>query len=935
MSGFFNKILSPGENPHACDCAKTPKPLPSTAACATQSTDMTDQRTFELRLTPHGTVTPTAATEPSPQTQRLREHFAEHEAAGLIALAAGGVPSGAGRSITFWHDIAAEFLRALCHLPEGSDLSEMADPDATRLAEWVLNAPPMPGGEYLTPDTLRDLWQRLSDWTRGRITEVGGLGTFLETHASRWARVGRVTLHLAENKKDPDYPFAFMASYATGISSAGKVRRLPLGRALQEYAGKRQKPELLKLLTPLHAAAKRSELIDDLVETGDVFHPLVWTPQEAFAFLREIPLYEECGLLAQLPNWWRRRARPQVSVNLDSDKGGTVGKDSLLKFDISVALGGARLDPDEIEQLLNSEENLIQLRGEWIEVDRDKLQQALDHWKKVEHEAGQDGISFIEGMRLLAGAPADLGTSDDIYEEDRSWHLVEASGTLRKKLASLRTPDGLGGTQPTTLHATLRHYQLAGLNWLWLCSQLGVGACLADDMGLGKTIQVLAALLRQREESPDASPALLVVPASLIGNWKAEAAHFAPGLTLAIAHPSETKRADLDKIAKSPARHLRGTDLVITTYSMVARLSWLTNIDWSWIVLDEAQAIKNPGAGQTKAVKKLTGTTRVALTGTPVENRLGDLWSIFDFINPGLLGSAAKFKQFATAMEKNHHARYAPLRQLVAPYILRRMKTDPSIAPDLPDKTEMQVFCGLAKPQAALYQQAVKSLAKALEDEETSGIQRRGLVLGALTRFKQICNHPSLFTGDGGYAPEASAKFARLATLCEEIAGRGEKVLVFTQFREITDPLAAHLTEVFGRDGLILHGGTAVKQRKQLVADFQRDDGPPFFILSLKAGGTGLNLTAASHVVHFDRWWNPAVENQATDRAFRIGQQRNVLVHKFVTCGTIEEKIDALIAEKQQMSNEILDGDGGTALTEMSDEQILEMVTLDLERATG
>ena len=262
------------------------------------------------------------------------------------------------------------------------------------------------------------------------------------------------------------------------------------------------------------------------------------------------------------------------------------------------------------------------------------------------------------------------------------------------------------------------------------------------------------------------------------------------------------------------------------------------------------------------------------------------------------------------------------------------MKTDPGIAPDLPDKTEMQVFCGLAKSQAILYQQSVKVLAKALESDDTSGIQRRGMVLGALTRFKQICNHPSLFTGDGGYAPEASAKFARLGALCEEIAGRGEKVLVFTQFREITEPLAAFLSDIFGRNGLILHGGTAVKNRQQLVADFQREDGPPFFILSLKAGGTGLNLTAASHVIHFDRWWNPAVENQATDRAFRIGQQRNVLVHKFVTRGTIEEKIDALIAEKQQMSNEILEGDGGTALTEMSNEQILEMVTLDLDRAT-
>jgi superfamily II DNA or RNA helicase len=889
---------------------------------------------LELRLTPHGMVTPVTEGETPEEFQRVKDGFSECEAAGLMALAAGGLPAGATHSLRFWHDVAAEYLRALCHVPEGGALEEIALPDSTRLAGWTLNAPPMPGGEYLSPAVLRELWQRLSGWTSAQVATAGGLASFLEARASRWARVGRVTLHLAENKNDTDFPFAFMASYAAGISSAGKMRRLPLGSALKEYADKRQKPELIKLLSPIHAAAKHSALLRDLVDTGDVFHPIVWTPAEAYAFLREIPLYEESGLLAQLPNWWKRRARPQVSVQLDSGRGGAVGKDSLLKFDISVALGEETLSPQEIERLLASPENLIQLRGQWVEVDREKLQQALDHWKQVERHAGKDGIGFIEGMRLLAGLSTGLPATDD-DDESRSWHRVEAAGALREKLAALRSPGGLGGSAPAALRATLRGYQLAGLNWLWLCSRLGIGACLADDMGLGKTIQVLATLLRHREAEPGAKPALLIVPASLIGNWKTEAARFAPSLRLVIAHPSETPRAELETMAESPEKSLPGIDLVISTYSMVSRLAWLAESGWSWIILDEAQAIKNPGAAQTKAVKKITASMRVALTGTPVENRLGDLWSIFDFINPGLLGGAAKFKDFAKTLEKRERAQYAPLRRLVAPYILRRMKTDPGIAPDLPDKTEMQVFCGLSKPQAVLYQQAVRALATALDDGETSGIQRRGLVLGALTRFKQICNHPSLFTGDGGYLPEASAKFARLGSLCEEIAARGEKVLVFTQFREITDPLAAYLTTVFGCGGLILHGGTAVKSRQLLVADFQREDGPPFFILSLKAGGTGLNLTAASHVIHFDRWWNPAVENQATDRAFRIGQRRNVLVHKFVTRGTIEEKIDALIAAKKQMSDELLEGDAGAALTEMSDEQILEMVALDLERATG
>jgi non-specific serine/threonine protein kinase len=455
-------------------------------------------------------------------------------------------------------------------------------------------------------------------------------------------------------------------------------------------------------------------------------------------------------------------------------------------------------------------------------------------------------------------------------------------------------------------------------------------------MGLGKTVQVLAALLRGRGTSSRKKvvPALLVVPASLLGNWSAEAARFAPSLKLLLAHPSETGKSELKGMADDPELALKGIDLVITTYSMLARLDWMVAMEWSWVILDEAQAIKNPSTKQTKWVKKLRGSARVALTGTPVENRLGDLWSIFDFLNPGLLGTVTRFKVFAKSLEAREHARYAPLRRLVAPYILRRMKTDPKIVPDLPEKTEMRVYCGLTKPQARLYQEGVNALDKALQEPTgRDRMKRRGLVLSFLMRFKQICNHPSQVNGDGIYDPKASAKFGRLEALCGEMASRGEKVLLFTQFREITDPLAEYLESVFGRPGLTLHGGTAVKRRKDLVAEFQRADGPPFMVLSIKAGGTGLNLTAASHVVHFDRWWNPAVEDQATDRAFRIGQERHVMVHKLVTRGTIEEKIDALIHEKRQMADALLDGGAEKALTEMSDDEILEMVSLDLGRA--
>ncbi len=349
------------------------------------------------------------------------------------------------------------------------------------------------------------------------------------------------------------------------------------------------------------------------------------------------------------------------------------------------------------------------------------------------------------------------------------------------------------------------------------------------------------------------------------------------------------------------------------------------------MILDEAQAIKNPGAKQTRAVKALNASWRIALTGTPVENRLGDLWSIFDFLNPGLLGSAKAFTRLSKSMASGRQGGYAPLRRLMQPYILRRLKTDKNVIADLPDKTEMNAYCLLSKRQAALYEQSVGEMKKALEELE--GIERRGVVLAFLMRFKQICNHPSQWLGDGSYAAEDSGKLTRLGELAESIAARQDKVLVFTQFREMTEPLALFLAEVFGKSGLVLHGGTPVKKRQTMVERFQEDDRVPFLVASLKAGGVGLNLTAASHVIHFDRWWNPAVENQATDRAYRIGQKKNVLVHKFVCRGTIEERIDELIASKQQLSDEILSGGTESALTEMSNEELISMVSLDLTSA--
>lgn len=871
-----------------------------------------------LGLTPHGTLI--ALTPDSP----LGRAFAQSEPAGLLSL--GGHPAEADADATalFWKTFADAFLRALCHLPEGTETFDtLPRPDASTLTEWILNAPPMRGGEYLSTEVLLDLWTRLEDWTRASLTLTPGLSAWLEQHAPAWARVGRVTVHLAENPKDPECPFAFLATYAAGVSQSGRLAQLPLGKALAEYSGAKNKAALIKLLTPLHRAAKSCPLLADLVETGDVFHPLVWTPEEAYQFLRQVPVYEDAGLLVRLPNWWKKKAsRPRVAATIGGEQAGSLGLGALLDFQIHVEVDGRKLTPREIQGLLAGDDGLVFLRGQWIEVDREKLRQALDHWEAL---ANNGEISFVEGMRLLAGAPADLkesGESDASHE----WAFAQPGEWLADKLAALASPNPL--PPPPTLRATLRPYQARGLDWLWFCAQAGLGACLADDMGLGKTLQVLAALLRKKDAQPDAAPSLLVLPASLIGNWKREAARFAPALRLHVVHRSEGP----DALTAPSAKRLASLDLVVTTYGMLTRVKWPSAVAWSWVILDEAQAVKNPASRQSKAVRALPASARLALTGTPVENHLGDLWALFDFLNPGLLGTSSRFRDFIKTLHSTATDRFAPLRRLTAPYILRRLKTDKTILTDLPDKTEMKVFCSLAPVQARLYQQTADALREALAT--AAGMERRGLVLAYLMRFKQVCNHPDQLTKTGTFDPAQSAKFQRLIALCEEIASRGEKALVFTQFRELTEPLASCLTPVFSRPGLILHGGTPVKDRQRLVDAFQRDDGPPFFVLSLKAGGSGLNLTAAAHVIHFDRWWNPAVENQATDRAFRIGQHRNVLVHKFVTSGTLEEKVDALLTEKQDTADALLTGGAEKTLTEMTDSELLAFIRLDLNQAT-
>jgi superfamily II DNA or RNA helicase len=891
-----------------------------------------------LGISPVGRVhldfLPSDSDQPAPGiAARIRKAFERGSGSGLLHLGATELASTLPPSLAFGRELAHWFMARLCAVPGLAQQwqSVQIAPPRAELEQLAARMPPMAGAEYLDIERLEALWAEVHAAAREEIAaEDGDVQRWLTHKHPSWNMVGRVCFHLAENKASEDVPFAFLATYAAQVSQQARVQHVPLGRALQEYAGAANRAALLALLLPVQRASEQSPWLKSLIDSGAIFHPTAWTPRDAHQFLQNIPVFEASGIVVRIPDWWKPQQppRPQVKVNIGNRASG-LGLDAMLDFNVSISLGDEQLSEAEWQQLLSAGDGLVRLKGQWVEVDRAKLDAVLAHWKKVQKSAAGGEISFLQGMRLLAGATLESDSKEAPSAAVAAWSGITAGDWLQDVLEGLHRPHGDMLSVPE-LRAQLRPYQQDGVRWLWWLNQLGLGGCLADDMGLGKTVQVLALLLMAKSAA-DPGPHLLVVPASLIANWQSEMARFAPSLRLLVAHPSVISAKELAASGAEAAERLADVDVVITSYGSLLRVPWIAQTQWSLTVLDEAQAIKNPGTKQTRAVKALKSRVRLALTGTPVENRLGDLWSLFDFICPGLLGSDKAFSRLAKRMAEDGQAGYAPLRKLVQPYILRRLKSDKRIIADLPDKTEVKAYCSLSRVQARLYQESIDALAKQIDTLD--GIKRRGAVLAFLMRLKQICNHPSQWLGDGAYVDGDSGKFARLREIVEEIAARQEKVLVFTQFQEMTAPLADFLHGVYGQPGLVLHGATPVKARKALVDDFQREQGPPFFVLSIKAGGTGLNLTAASHVIHFDRWWNPAVENQATDRAYRIGQKKNVLVHKFICRGTVEEKIDALIEAKLGLSNEILESGAEMVLSEMSNDELLRLVSLDLERA--
>jgi len=698
----------------------------------------------EVVLTPNATLN--LNRDSFIQVPQIQKAFSSDWREGWFEIAASKFVLSLYPALRFWQSISHAFLTKLCHLPEEAEFSFIASEDQW-FDDWIANAPPLTGGEYLSVAVLEKMWGELNAWVREASERYEGVHVFLRERAPKWQQVGRVCFHLAENKNHPDRPFAFLATYATGFNASGQLKHLPLKKAIEQYAGDNNRDTLIKLLTPVQKGSEKCSWLKKILGSMEVYQTLVWSIAEAYELLKSVQELEECGLIVRIPNWWRQRVRPQVSVTIDSNQS-SVGVDALLNFDVQVALGGQILSENELRELLRSEEKLISIRGEWVEVDSQKLQEALTHWNAIKHRSKNGTVSFIEGMRLLSGAPSDL-QNDAFIEEHRPWVAINAGNALAQTLRNLRDPSNISSEEGIkNLNAVLRPYQKEGVNWLSLLVSMGLGACLADDMGLGKTIQILSLLLIQQERSK--TPSLLIVPASLLGNWRREAERFAPSLKLIFLHSSEIDAKILASAENSPEDFFASYQLVVTTYSMVARQSWLSKVAWKLVILDEAQAIKNAGTKQSRMIKKLQSEARIALKGTPIENRLGDLWSLFDFINPGLLGTSTRFKSYIKNLQSGE-GQFKSLKQLVSPYILRRMKNDPKIISDLPEKMELSCYCELTKAQAKAYQCVVEDLKQSLKNVEQKA--RRGIVLSTLLRLKQICNHISHFNGEGNYHP--------------------------------------------------------------------------------------------------------------------------------------------------------------------------------------
>ena len=796
------------------------------------------------------------------------------------------------------------------------------------LEAWASVAQDVPRLETLHVETLRGIWTALRQSTRASLAEHKmSIRELMEQHGEEWHDIGTPFLKLADGSGEAERPFSLFSGYASGISLSNTTIATPIAGVI---FGECRVPGLGRhYYTLLRRAAELSGVVRRLLDSQEIFGVCPLIPRDAHELLRDAPGIREIGLKVYVPMWWRDIKPPPLAVrtHVGSAAPKRIGSQPLLDLRTSYVVGDHALSEAEWRQIVrNSVDGLVLVRGVWTLLDRARVEAAMKAGRRGEELRARGGATYGEALELMgADVVADAPSSAASAEEVRHGETIESfipGPWLAEAQAAIARYDLRSEANPgVLLRGQLRGYQRQGVSWLSLMMDVGAGACLADDMGLGKSYQVIALIVALQSRGAP-GPHLIVVPASLLANWREELTKWAPTLEVGVVHGPDDETS-----AGRPY-------VTLTSYGTLMRRPALQEPPWELIVLDEAQAIKNPDAKLTRTVKSLKSRRRICVTGTPIENHIGDLWSIMDFLNPGLLGDAGKFRAWARGLSPGA-AGLAPLRKLVRPFILRRLKTDPDVAPHLPPKVEARVYCGLTALQSNLYGQAYYRVQTELAAAE--GIARHGLAFTLLNHLKQICNHPAQYLKDNDYDPHSSGKFICLAQLARTIAERGEKVLVFTQYQTITAALAAHLEPVFGRPGLVLDGETPVKQRQKLVAQFQDDGGPPFVVLTYKVGGTGFNLTAACNVIHFDRWYNPAVENQATDRAYRLGQTKGVVVHKFICRGTLEERIEQLLYHKEGIAAGILaaDDEEPISLGDLSPDELLSLAALDPDRARG
>ena len=751
--------------------------------------------------------------------------------------------------------------------------------DKIELDEILSDAPFILGGQYLDSEWVLSLFDRYLSFFKSDIsTYSSSVESYFSSFSSRFKLPSRIFFHLLESKK-PEAPFAFMATYST-VGEDGKVHHYPLKYALKEYSSSIEK--LAVLISSIKKAAKNSDIISSWLNTGEIFSPIYVSKEEAYAFLMDVPLFEEVGIVTRIPGWWKKRKR-NSRINIEIENKGS--NCSISSFRPKMVWQGVEITKDEIQDILSRTEGLYLLKGNWIEVDKHSLELLFKEYEELENRE----ISLLSALKLSSGV------------EKKPFPIsIDIEDMIKSSIIS-----DLPSYPPQSFTGTLRPYQRDGYRWLMGISRLSLGPLLADDMGLGKTVEILAYLEEVRSRNKDAK-VLLIVPASLLGNWGRECMKFTPELDFSIRHGKDAKKKDFPF-------------LTIVTYQGAATSASIKEEKWDLVILDEAQNIKNRNTKQTKAIKALERKQAIAMTGTPIENSLMNLWSIFDFLSPGLLGDEKDFESFSDSLGGD---KMDNLKKVVTPFILRRLKTDKSIINDLPEKVENELMVSLTPEQRVLYNKVVDEYEEALQRKEETGANPLTLAGSTIMKLKMVANHPSQYLGDGEYDEKKSGKFLLLKELCTTIHENREKVLIFTQFASIIPNILALLSPVFGHDGEYIDGSTPPEKRTRIVDSFQNGE-IPFLVISLKAGGTGLTLTEANNVIHFDRWWNPAVEDQATDRAYRIGQKKVVTVYKFIAEDTIEERISQILKEKTELAESVLGEVGGEVTSKLSPRELL------------